>query len=710
MKKILTYILLLFSLVLYSQKPIEYSPNFKDTVRFNKPFITDNGDTCTIIKLNDSICVVINSDTIRIDGSGSISGIGEVTTEALKDSIDAVEARSQAYTDTKIGDTTGIYHSNRTALDLVSGTNTGDQDLSEVLYNSDTTTKIATPHQLDTTLQNAKDYADAIVVGDGLTQSQIESIEFEQFYTDSLFLDTLGSKVALGDTVVLIGTKQANGKLKVRYVKTGSASTYFLLKSDSTNGTGTYYSQDQIDYFLSNVTTTETDPIFLASSAPKDSARIYDSITALHNAINLADGLSQVEIEGISFSILTADEFEISDTTGMLADIAFAYFIKAGDGTATMRWGRFQAASSSPTTGAMTPSQTRDTIQQIDTVKVTMLQIGNFIIKEMNDDSLVCYNTISGFTQRIDSVTQGSVEEAPTDNTAPLFVSAEIGTYNDSIIVALFDTTDVHNDSLPSDESFLFTADDVEIDVVAVSINYDSLFLALAAPPTNGQACELDYTPAFPKLQDSTGNLVVAWVDSTVTNNISAAENSYFDGFNYTASADFAGSGGWSAFIGKMKIRSTGDRFTGDSIGSYSVYVKIDSTLDDDQVIGLDYEVLSSTSGTVGVVARWNNDDGGNGYVYFVKDDYSVFAKYVDGTPSAIAIGTANNNGVTSGDLRIECEGTTIRCYVDDELDESLEGGTGTFTDTSHESGAGGIITYKDLTYINGDNWTAKDL
>jgi hypothetical protein len=71
MKKLLTILLTFVSLIIYTQdfEPIYYKQDFYDTLKFRKPFILQNGDTCEIFVMNnDSIVMVCNSlDTLRID-------------------------------------------------------------------------------------------------------------------------------------------------------------------------------------------------------------------------------------------------------------------------------------------------------------------------------------------------------------------------------------------------------------------------------------------------------------------------------------------------------------------------------------------------------------------------------------------------------------------------------------------------------------------
>lgn len=112
------------------------------------------------------------------------------------------------------------------------------------------------------------------------------------------------------------------------------------------------------------------------------------------------------------------------------------------------------------------------------------------------------------------------------DVTSPLFLSAELGTYNDSILVVLFDTLDVQQDSIPNVADFYLTEDGDEMGIQEIDISSDTLFIALDSLGVNGATYLLDYTSDFPALQDSSGNKVVNWNNKAVTNNIEAAASS----------------------------------------------------------------------------------------------------------------------------------------------------------------------------------------
>jgi hypothetical protein len=140
------------------------------------------------------------------------------------------------------------------------------------------------------------------------------------------------------------------------------------------------------------------------------------------------------------------------------------------------------------------------------------------------NDSLTGYrSTINGLQSQLTAILEVL---GGFDLTPPLFVSAEIGDFADDTLLVLFDTTDVRQDSIPSVKAFNLTADATPVVIDTIAIGHDSLFLVLDAPAEYGLTYLLNYNAAnarlygHKKLQDSTGNKVINWVNKTVTNNI----------------------------------------------------------------------------------------------------------------------------------------------------------------------------------------------
>lgn len=180
---------------------------------------------------------------------------------------------------------------------------------------------------------------------------------------------------------------------------------------------------------------------------------------------------------------------------------------------------------------------------------------GGYVSPTMLDTKLdefdgMDYDTIDYLVGKIESLESdladlaAAVEALGSDVTPPAFVSAELGTYNDSIVAITLNATDVHQDSLPPVSAFNFTAGSDIIGIYAVSISDSMLYLALDSTLTvyDDSILYLDYTRSWPRLQDSTGNATVAWVDSTVTNNLAEAP---FDG-GIVTDGDFPDNTNWT--------------------------------------------------------------------------------------------------------------------------------------------------------------------
>ena len=107
------------------------------------------------------------------------------------------------------------------------------------------------------------------------------------------------------------------------------------------------------------------------------------------------------------------------------------------------------------------------------------------------------------------------------DITRPTIMSTEIGTYNDSILLTIW-SENLQQDSIPPTSAFSLTEDGNTFGIEAVTINEDSLFIALDSTGAYGSTYLLSYTPDFPAVQDSSENNAVSFSGQAVTNNISA--------------------------------------------------------------------------------------------------------------------------------------------------------------------------------------------
>ena len=142
---------------------------------------------------------------------------------------------------------------------------------------------------------------------------------------------------------------------------------------------------------------------------------------------------------------------------------------------------------------------------------------------------LICFAiAVTAFAQV--GLSPGIVASGGADITPPAFVSAELGTFNDTIILVLM-TEPLDSDSIPPTSAFTFTGGVTTIGLDTTwmgSVGSDSLFIGLDSTLTifDDSTFLIDYTPPVGvagvngKLQDVADNTVVAWVDSTVANNL----------------------------------------------------------------------------------------------------------------------------------------------------------------------------------------------
>ena len=102
---------------------------------------------------------------------------------------------------------------------------------------------------------------------------------------------------------------------------------------------------------------------------------------------------------------------------------------------------------------------------------------------------------------------------------APIFSSAEIGTYNDSIIVVKV-TGDLLADSTAAVANFSVKEGVATMGIEAITISNDTVFIALDSLASGNYAYTIAYTRGPKYLQDASGYYVPSWTAQSVTNNI----------------------------------------------------------------------------------------------------------------------------------------------------------------------------------------------
>lgn len=100
-------------------------------------------------------------------------------------------------------------------------------------------------------------------------------------------------------------------------------------------------------------------------------------------------------------------------------------------------------------------------------------------------------------------------------------ISAEIGTYDDSIFVVKMNH-DPNSDSIPLTSDFTITEGVSAFGVNAVTMSNDTTFIAMDSTAVADSTYLIDYTSGVPAWQDAQGNEVATFTDSSVTNNVVA--------------------------------------------------------------------------------------------------------------------------------------------------------------------------------------------
>jgi hypothetical protein len=105
------------------------------------------------------------------------------------------------------------------------------------------------------------------------------------------------------------------------------------------------------------------------------------------------------------------------------------------------------------------------------------------------------------------------------DFTAPTVDSISLGGLTDSTFICFFDTTDLHQDSIPLVGSFSITEEGHTYGVNNLDIIGDSLIVTMDSIAHYDSTYLMTYTRSlFPQLQDSSGNEVATFTNHAVTN------------------------------------------------------------------------------------------------------------------------------------------------------------------------------------------------
>jgi len=122
-------------------------------------------------------------------------------------------------------------------------------------------------------------------------------------------------------------------------------------------------------------------------------------------------------------------------------------------------------------------------------------------------------DTVASFTD------QAVINNMPTP---PMVSSAEIGTYNDTIISLVMNKA-LDTDSVPGASSFNFTTSTAVETIQSVTLSGSTVYLHINGPLSGDSTLQLDYTnSAYPKLQSSVNVEAATWSNQAVTNNLPA--------------------------------------------------------------------------------------------------------------------------------------------------------------------------------------------
>lgn len=170
-----------------------------------------------------------------------------------------------------------------------------------------------------------------------------------------------------------------------------------------------------------------------------------------------------------------------------------------------------------------------------------------------------------------------------------------------------------------------------------------------------------------------------------------------FTGTNGTALTTY--SANWVLNFGNFAITSNAIR--GNSASNISMaHWQADTFANNQYAQG----TISSFSGagSIGVAVRCASGATATGYVFYTDTGSSYLFKYVAGSFTQLATGSALANGNT---MRLEVSGTTLSAFVNGALWNST-----TYTDSSISTGYAGLGAYSNVTTMSLDSWEGGNL
>ena len=233
------------------------------------------------------------------------------------------------------------------------------------------------------------------------------------------------------------------------------------------------------------------------------------------------------------------------------------------------------------------------TQRQVDSIVASIPSWDSTYIYERHDSLLTAFNEF---------------KTAVTTFIPPYFGSAEVGDSAARLLIVKMSENMV-TDSIPDDETFMFTEGANEIDVTSASISNDTLFLVLATTPQKDSTLLIDYTKPTPTatnhtIEDSDLNETKTWANKVVTNHglygptLSGAEIGTFNDSIIAVK--------FSRYLDQDSVPPVSAFSVKENGVTFGVYEAGAITIDEDSLfIPLDSAVFGGTSVTLSYARDW---------------------------------------------------------------------------------------------------------
>lgn len=305
----------------------------------------------------------------------------------------------------------------------------------------------------------------------------------------------------------------------------------------------------------------------------------------------------------------------------------------------------------------------------------------------MNDTAslLITYKRLTDSLSALRQLVYTLVGQLDLDIIAPYFSSAEIGTYNDSIIVTKLIGSDTHQDSIPPTTAITVLENGVSFGIAEIKIGHDTLYTALDSTAATAATITIAYTQGIPALQDSTGNKTASWTAHAVTNNVTGGGTGTPPDFYTTAYA-------WTKAVADS-LTLTGTAIDSWLAGAHdftgtgatkpqwdAANQEIDFAADDDRLS----MALSPTGQPISIqmVVRQNSNTDGDNIIFFSESDATRLIQNAAITNMTLyagewGVGISNAVGTQYGILTIVLNGANSYLQWNDNTPVTGNAGTG---------------------------------